>query len=159
MERDGKSMAGIQDEDLIHCLWDVNHKMRALHEGKASQSRILIILNEKGSMTQRAMTEHLQIKPGSASEILSKLEKRGLIARRENEEDRRTADLILTEKGKAVALEAVEMRRRLYEEMLGCLSEEEKRTLIGLLCTLQSSWVERFPVLRDKAMDDVEIHP
>lgn len=79
-EKGGKTMQSI-NEKLVHSLWDVNHRMRSLHDGKASQGRILVILHERGAMTQKALMEHLHIQPGSASEVLAKLENSGLITR------------------------------------------------------------------------------
>ena len=134
-----------ENEELIHALWDINHKMRRLHDGKASQSRILIILKEHGCMTQRDLTEHLDIRPGSASEIISKLERNGLVKRTTNESDRRTVDLTLTEKGGTMAEEALAGRIRLHKEMLSCLSDGEKDTLLNLLTTLQDYWCEHYP--------------
>ena len=46
-------------------------------EGRGGQNRVLTILKEEGEMTQRALTERLGIQPGSASEIIGKLEKGG----------------------------------------------------------------------------------
>ena len=57
------------NEKLVHGLLDINHMMRMLYEGKASQSRILIILYEQKVMTQKDLTEFLGIKPGSVSAI------------------------------------------------------------------------------------------
>ena len=52
------SAAGIDDR-LIISLQDLHHIMRSLYEGKASQKRILIILNESEAITQRDLTERL----------------------------------------------------------------------------------------------------
>ena len=60
---------------LIINLRDINHVMRSLYEGKGSQKRILIVLNEVGNITQRELTERLGIQPGSVSEVIAKLEK------------------------------------------------------------------------------------
>ena len=57
------------NEKLVHGLLDINHMMRMLYEGKASQSRILIILYEQKVMTQKDLTEFLGIKPGSVNNI------------------------------------------------------------------------------------------
>lgn len=100
---------------------------------KASQSRILIVLQEQGMMTQRDLTQHLQIQPGSASEILAKLEKRGLIEKEPLESDRRTARIFLTEEGSMMAAEAMQQRRELHKEMFACLSREKKARLFTLL--------------------------
>lgn len=142
-----------ENEALIHCLWDVHHKMRQIHDGKASQSRILIILKERGTMTQRALTEHLHIRPGSASEIITKLEKSGLLTRSLNEQDHRTVDLLLTAEGKRLAQEAANQRRSLHEEMFECLTAEEKNTLHMILDKLQADWCSRFPRCTDNSKE------
>lgn len=138
-----------KNEKLVHSLWDISHKMRRLHDGKASQSRILVILRERETMTQRELTEHLHVQPGSASEILSKMEQTGLIVRVPNATDRRTTDLFLTEKGKILAHEAVEKRKALYEKMFLSLTAEEQDTLFSLLEKLQTDWDTRFDCLAD----------
>ena len=151
MQSINTDLPAAQNEALIHSLWDIHHKMRHIHDGKASQSRILIILQERGTMTQRAMTEHLHIRPGSASEIITKLERNGLLKRCPNEHDHRTVNLLLTEKGGRLAQEAAEQRRRLHGEMFACLTAEEKETLYTVLGKLQADWQERFPRCAEKS--------
>lgn len=129
---------------LIFNMRDLNHTMRSLYEGKASQKRILIILNEEKSITQRDLTMRLGIQPGSASEILSKLETAGLILRTINETDRRTANISLTEQGRRMALEAAAQRRKRHVEMFSCLSESEKEQLLTLLEKLNEDWACRY---------------
>ena len=52
-----------QDNDingrLVTSLQKIGHTMRSLYEGKSSQRRILIILNETGTITQRELTMRL----------------------------------------------------------------------------------------------------
>lgn len=133
------------NEKLIINLRDISHMMRMQYEGKASQKRILIILNESGSLTQKELTERLDIQPGSASEILSKLENSGLITRTQNETDRRTTDIRLTDAGTELALEAAMQRKNRHEEMFSCLTSEEKMTLLSLLEKIHKDWENRFP--------------
>lgn len=129
---------------LIINMRDLNHVMRALYEGKASQKRILIMLDEVKSITQRDLTMRLGIQPGSASEILSKLENAGFILRTMSETDRRTANISLTEKGTQAAQEAAEQRSRRHVEMFSCLEESEKTELLALLEKLNEDWTERY---------------
>lgn len=129
---------------LIMNLRDLGHMLRFLFEGKGSQKRILILLYESGSMTQRELTEKLGIQPGSVSEVLGKLESAGLIRRTLSEADRRTTDIRLTFAGQDQAEEAVEKRRKRHQEMFSCLSEEEKATLLGLLEKLNEDWNSRY---------------
>lgn len=129
---------------LIINLRDISHTMRSLYEGKASQKRILIILNEVTDITQRELTARLGIQPGSASEILSKLENAGLILRRANEADRRTVDISLTDTGKQMAIEAAKQRSLRHMEMFSCLSEREKEELLSLLEKINKDWDCRY---------------
>ena len=46
-----------RNDKLIINLRDLSHTMRFLYEGKGSQKRILIVLNEMGRTTQRELTE------------------------------------------------------------------------------------------------------
>lgn len=132
------------NDKLIINLRDLGHIMRFLYEGKASQKRILIILNELKTITQRDLTEHLGIQPGSASEILSKMESAGLIIRTQNETDRRTTDVRLTDRGRELAAEALAHRQKRHEEMFSCISEEEKEKLLSLLERIYADWRIRY---------------
>ena len=132
------------NDKLIINLRDLGHIMRFLFEGKASQKRILIILNELKTITQRDLTEHLGIQPGSASEILSKMESAGLIIRTQNETDRRTTDVSLTDTGRELAVEAFAQRQKRHEEMFSCISEEEKKELLLLLEKIYADWRIRY---------------
>lgn len=143
MRRAHDHAADINDKLIIN-LRDLSHVMRFLYEGKASQKRILIILNEAKTITQRDLTERLRIQPGSASEILSKLESAGLIIRTQNEFDRRTTDVCLTDTGKELAAEALAQRQKRHEEMFSCLSEEEKQELLSMLEKVCDDWRIRY---------------
>lgn len=136
--------AADRNDKLIINLRDLGHMMRFLYEGKASQKRILIVLQEEERITQRDLTERLGIQPGSASEILSKLEGAGLIARTQNEVDRRTTDVCLTDAGRKCAATALAQRQMRHEEMFSCLSEEEKQELLSLLERVCADWRTRY---------------
>lgn len=135
--------ADINDRLIIH-LRDISHTMRFLYEGKGSQKRILIILNETGTITQQALTKRLGIQPGSASEVIAKLEHIGLIVRTPSRTDRRTVDIALTEEGKKQAREAAAQRSKRHEEMFSCLSEAEKSQLLSLLEKINADWEQRY---------------
>lgn len=129
---------------LIRNFWNISHTMHHISEGKGSQKRILMILKEHRNITQRELTEYLGIQPGSASEVIGKLEAAGLITRTPNGTDRRTVDLHLTEAGESAAGEAYEKRQQRHEKMFSCLSEEEKKTLLALLEKLNTSWNQEY---------------
>ena len=113
-------------------------------EGKGSQSRILIILLENKEVSQRALTKHLGIQPGSVSEVLKKLEDNGLINRLASEDDRRTSILSLTAEGEEAAKKALSHKDQLYNEMLEVLDEKDKQELLALLEKLNDDWDHKY---------------
>lgn len=128
------------DEKLIVNLRDISHTLRVRDDGRGSQKRILIILSKAICMTQRELTERIGVKPGTMSEVIGKLEAAGLVERETNPTDRRTVDITLTEDGRELALEAERERTRRHEEMLSCLTGEEKETLLEITEKLNAQW-------------------
>lgn len=137
------------NDRLIINIRDMNRTMHSLYEGKASQRRILIILNEVQAVTQRELTEWLGIRPGSASEVLAKLENAGLILKTASETDRRTTNITLTEAGRQQAEEAARQRSVRHREMFSCLSEEERAMLLTLLEKVNSDWETRYQGVKE----------
>lgn len=133
-----------KNNKLIWNFRDIGHTMRRISEGKGSQKRILILLWESKGMPQRTLTQRLGIQPGSASEVISKLEAAGLIVRTPSETDRRTVDIRLTETGEALAQAALVRRKERHEQMFAVLSEQEKDTLIALLEKVNEDWDQKY---------------
>ena len=129
-----------RNSQLIMNLRDLGRTMRSISEGRGSQKRILIVLMEDGPVTQSALTARLGIQPGSASEVLGKLESAGLIARVPSKSDRRTTDVTLTEEGLAQAQEARRQRQARHEQMFSGLSDSEQEQLLTLLEKLNADW-------------------
>lgn len=132
------------DNKIIVNLRGLGHTLRFSAEGKGSQDRILLVLMKAGSMSQKELAERMDIQPGSASEVLSKLENAGLIVRTENGEDRRAVDVALTDEGLGKAREIAGQREARRKDMLSALSEEEKTALLGLLEKLSADWHEKY---------------
>lgn len=139
---------GYQDLDknnrLIWNFRDISHTMRRISEGKGGQKRILILLLEDGATTQSALTQRLGIQPGSASEVLAKLEHAGLIRREPSAGDRRTTDVLLTDEGRAAAEEARQQRMLRHDQMFACLSEDEKDSLLAMLEKINAAWAQQY---------------
>lgn len=138
------------EEKLILSIRDLGDVVRFLYEGKGSQKRILIILNETGSMTQANLTKRLGIQPGSASEVIRKLEAAGYIERKQNEKDKRTMDLFLTDIGKKMAEEAVKQRMQRHQDMFACLTDSEKEHLVFLSEKLNADWKKRYQTTQEE---------
>ena len=129
-----------------HYLFHRSHEiMRGGDRGRGvmggSQQQVLSILSKNGPMAQKDLLEMLMIQPGSLSELLSKLEEKDLLIRKEDENDRRKVILTLTEEGQnAVAGSAKESDQEGEKDLFAVLNEEEKNTLKSLLKKLLGSW-------------------
>ncbi len=107
---------------LMACAWKLRRGRRN-HFG-STQDRILTILKENGgTMGQKALQELLHVRPGSISEILGKMEEKGLIERSKDEDDRRASLISLKDED----FKAEEKDRFMM------LEEEEKETLKAIL--------------------------
>lgn len=89
-------------------------------------------------MTQKELQEILHVQPGSISEILAKLEDKGLILREKDDSDKRKSIIKLTEAGRnAKDMVSVEDNDG---GLFDALSDEEQGTLKELLKKLLDSW-------------------
>lgn len=131
------------DSKLLWNLRDLGHALHHQSEGKGSQKRILLILEELGAVAQSDLTRRLGIQPGSASEVLGKLEGAGLILRKPSETDRRTTEVTLTEAGKEKAAEAKVQGDQRHSTLFSGLTGEEKETLLPLLEKLNAAWAQQ----------------
>lgn len=125
-------------EKIATLLRRLGHRYHHAFGGRSSQNRVLALLAQPGHMTQRELTEALGIQPGSASELLQKLEKKGWICRTPNEKDHRTTDVSLTDAGLAEVRQA---HTRAPEDLLAELTSEEQEQLLYLLEKLAGSQV------------------
>jgi DNA-binding MarR family transcriptional regulator len=81
-------------------------------------------------MTQQELADALLVTKGNISQLLSKLEQAGLIARRQ---EGRTNCLSLTERGQQLFDHVVPQQEDLIADLLAPLTEDEQRELLRLL--------------------------
>lgn len=110
------------------------------HGRHMGQGRILKILND-GPISQKDLQETLNIQAGSISEIVTKLEERGLLTKTKSEDDGRAFILTITDKGKE-RLNEFAQRKEFYSS----ISEEEKKQLKDILVKLNNDWIRREPM-------------
>lgn len=104
------------------------------------QGRILILLHERGALTQRELGEILQRRSATLSEQLESMEKTGLIAREKSPADKRTIDICLTAQGIGAAREAERQREMIADNLFSSLSQAEKGQLYQTLQKLSALW-------------------
>ena len=112
------------------------------HQGHAehAQMRLLALFSNRNSISQRELLETLQVRSASLSEILDKLEHRGLIRRERDEQDKRAVVVTVTGQGSAVAATGEGVRRKSADALFASLSGEERRRLAELLDKVVRAW-------------------
>lgn len=93
---------------------------------------VLILLGE-GPISQHALGEQLGIDRTTVVELIDDLEKKGVVERRRNPEDRRSYALSLTPRGRTVQKQAVRTFDAAADELLKPLKASERRVLVDLL--------------------------
>ena len=121
--------------DLYHLMRSCGHILYHNGSTKSSQGRILHILEKEGTIGQKDLQQILKIKSGSVSEVLTKLEKEGLIERSRDECDRRRVIITMTQKGRIHAHNYNESR-----DWFAVLDAQQKEQLKELLQLLLESW-------------------
>ncbi len=116
-------------EQLVRLEWLLKrqHLRRHLERGpmaspQRGQGRILSLLKLKPEISQKELSDILDIRPQSLGELLAKLEKAGYIERTPSQADKRGMDVKLTEAGRAAAEQPNEGPVGLFD----VLSEDER---------------------------------
>jgi DNA-binding MarR family transcriptional regulator len=124
---------------LITEIYWMSYKLlerRFYHLGiSASQARVLSVLHfAKGPIKPSLVATLLFQETQSITGILHRIESRGWVRRLPDPNDRRAVGLELTDKGRQVTEEIVEISEELYNDMFGnVLSATEKRQVETIL--------------------------
>lgn len=137
-------MSQADNQELKMIMEKCGHFLYHRRGDKRGQRRILGILLEEGEMTQKELQDRLGIQPGSMSEIVAKIEGKGLIFRMKDEMDRRKIKLTITEKGRHFYEEKMKERMEEERRLFDALSTEQQEELQFLLTKLFESWEANF---------------
>jgi MarR family transcriptional regulator, lower aerobic nicotinate degradation pathway regulator len=97
------------------------------------QEALLLVLASGGEIDQKSLAELVALDPSTAGNVIGRLEKRGLIARKENALDRRARLVSVTKKGEALSRKLVPIAQRAAERLLHPLTLVERSEFIRLL--------------------------
>lgn len=98
----------------------------------AGQLKVLRIIG-RGDDTAVALCRHLSIHSACMTRMLDRLERKGLIVRARDDQDRRQIRLVLTEEGQALSSQRPTTEVDAMNEFTECLTAEELSLLECLL--------------------------
>lgn len=112
------------------------HRQSQFH----GKGRILILLKEKGPMTQKELSQFIQRRSATLSEQLDKMEKENWIIREKCELDKRNVNITLTDLGNQMAEEAKIEREELARKQFHQLGKEDREHFYRILNQLKENW-------------------
>ena len=131
--------------ELYRALLSVSHLLRHGHgepelRMAPGQQRVLAVLSRHDSMPQRELLEQMGLARATLSELLTRLEEKGLIERTRSKADRRAITISLTKKGKTASKKVVSIESDIADEAFAPLSAAQKDDLKSMLDAVLQSW-------------------
>lgn len=117
---------------LVRQMHRFSHRVEHEQHHYREQSRLLQLIGQNEGIIQRDLTEEMDVRPSSMTEMLTKMEQLGYISRRPDEKNGRIIHIFLTEQGKLAAEESRALTEKLTEAMFDCLTENEAEQLLTL---------------------------
>src|SRR6266567_800597 len=118
---------------FTRCLKDKSFYKDDLKELSILQLHALVFLKEHEHVQMTEIAKNFKIELSSATSLLNKLCTMELAQRELDTNDRRIVRIQLTQKGKQLLSEAMEIRLKKTEKMLSYLSEQDTNELLRIL--------------------------
>ena len=91
---------------------------------------VISVLETDGPQPMRALAEALDVSQASATGIVDRMEQRGLVERRRDEDDRRIVRVVLTEEGRKLVEGVTQERQDHMRLLLDDLTDDELRAFL-----------------------------
>ncbi len=127
-------------EDLIltfrRKIIDVCRREGLPYDLTLSQAEIVRYIGMTGHVPMKDIAEHLKITPPSATVAIAELEKKGVVMRVSDKNDRRIVSISLTKKAEKIYHSMQKHKETVLKEMLSRLNEADKKTLERIITIL-----------------------
>lgn len=104
----------------------------ALFDYSKNEILTLLLLYRNNSANMTEISEYINAPLNTTTGVVSRLEKKLMVERKRNDEDRRVVNIILTDKAKAFINEEKEIIEYYFKEIYKALSDEEKIAAMGI---------------------------
>ena len=137
-------------DGIFSLLGKINHRnfvygMRLLkgenvHPG---QMPLLVTLSNKDGLVQIELARKLGVKPSTLNVMVGRLEKNGMIIKKQDPDDQRKSRIFISEKGRSIVESIKERADNINTHVEDFLTEEEKKELRRLLTKLDDCLKQR----------------
>lgn len=101
-----------------------------------SQIETLMLIGPDGSRTMESIAAHFGVTPPSATSLVAKLERKGLVVRRKDKKDRRVICIELSASAKKTIVNMWKKKEEALERITSKLSKKDKSEFIRILQVL-----------------------
>jgi DNA-binding MarR family transcriptional regulator len=108
-------------------------KRMAKYDLRPAEYTVITLVNANPNMTQKQLSQAINVSPPNLATLLDRLEARGLVQRQRNPNDKRSQTLVLTTEGRSLCKKADKTVLELENEATSMLSDAERAELLRLL--------------------------
>ncbi|SDE53539.1 MarR family winged helix-turn-helix transcriptional regulator [Kordiimonas lacus] len=108
------------------------------HDITAAQNALLLYLEKNEGASMSAVAAAIGLKNAATSGLVDRMEHKELIARRPSAQDRRSFELVLLPKGRAIARESHTLIHATNDHLLDGFTEAEQATIARFLETVMT---------------------
>jgi DNA-binding MarR family transcriptional regulator len=129
---------------------DFQGALKRWHQGTLSliHLNVLMMLRFNGPQTMSRLAETLDVSVASATGIIDRMEHKGVIERRRNDDDRRVVEVHVTDEGLAVFSQIQAERQTRMSQMLSAVAESDLKALLRGLRAVRAAreeWLSKMP--------------
>ena len=149
-----KNISDLSNEDLVEvpfeflimklndiCLVSLNRKLKDL-DLTISQANFLVVINTEETLPQSYISQLLNIRGGSVTKALKRLNEKGLVEINPNPENRSKNIVAITDKGRNVTQEFIKIITEIEDEIFRDYGDEERQELKIMLRDLSKRYIK-----------------
>jgi len=103
------------------------------------QPRMLMLLWERDGMSQSELVEALDLSQPTVAKTIERLEKKGILLRKIDQDDRRMVHIFLTPLGRSMQRSVMQSFEQMAQQLLQGFDQDEKELLESLLLRIKNN--------------------
>lgn len=103
-----------------------------------TEARVMYELNNRDQTTAKELASDLELDPAYISRLIKKIEKQGYITRTTSSKDKRSQNIVLTDKGQAEAKELNDRSVRLFSSLLDGMNLKNQEDLMAAMDRIEA---------------------